>query len=433
MNAGQAWAGRELAELCVRLFGVRPSDEGRLAAFAQTRAREHAVELTDYVARLRADTGEQARLARVATNGWTWFWREVPALAAACERLALLPRRPVHAWVAGCSTGEEAYTLAILAAEARLSISILATDVDQRRIQYARAGRYDKSALRHLPTELIGRYFREEAGGWSPTVSLRSRIRFQTHNLLSRPLPAPTGDWDLVSCRNVLLHTDAWSARRMLANLSSVLDPFGERVLSAADELGLDGSRLARGSTPTLPPPARERVSISAPLPAPAAAPMPPLEQLPTETDRSSTDFVSLLTQGNHDLASHRLEAAERAYEAAEAIEPQSAELSIMLGILHRKAGRLNRAEHVIRRALFLEPDLWLGWILLAGLYEREELPQRARSALETALHALSRRPRLKWRAPDCGISDRRIDPATAKRFCRARLAEGAEATKEQR
>jgi len=401
----RARAGRQLAELCARLFGVRPPSEAALVEHAERRAARLAKALPDYVASLPLDDRERGALATFATNGWTWFWREADALTAACERLAARRwDRPAHAWVAGCSTGEEAFTVAMIAAERGLDLRVLGTDVDPARIDHARAAIYEPPALRHLTPERAARFEPTGDGRLRPPARIRQRVRFSVHNLLSSPLRPPTGEWDLISCRNVLLHSHEGAASGILSRLGSVLDPLGARVLSAVDELAVDAGRLARST------------------PAPALrAPAPRIPAAPAPVDRAS-EAEREIGRGNALLAAHRLDEAAEAYRAALVIEPGCAEALLMQGLLHRKAGAPERAEDALRRALFLEPDLWLGWMHLAGIYERLGLPERSERALVAALSSLQRRPRLRWRAPDGGLRDRRIDAEAARRWCRARL-----------
>jgi chemotaxis methyl-accepting protein methylase len=440
--------GRTLARFATALFGLRQPDEAKLLAHAEGRAGQLGIELGEYVARLTVDADEQRALAGAATNGWTWFWREVDALVEACERLARRGRPgPVRAWVAGCSTGEEVFTLAIVALRAALDVEILGTDVDADRIGRAREARYEDHAMRALPQRVRDGYFVREGGRWRPVDALRCRVRFETHNLLAAP-PSPPGGgaWDLICCRNVLLHVEPPAARRMLANLGTALDPLGERVLSAADELGVDDGRVGRRS-------ARADRTISSPPGSAKTAPstrpgprgLPALEPTrrespdrlatvgradPAEVERKLREvlrrdperFEAWLTLGNSCMAGHRLREAERAYAAAEALQPRSAEVHLMRGLLYRKRGDVEEAEVAIRRALFLEPDLWLGWMLLAGIYERTGRPRDVARALEAALRGVERRPRLRWRAPSCGVLDREVDAATAERLCWARL-----------
>ncbi|MBX3274633.1 MAG: hypothetical protein KF729_30485 [Sandaracinaceae bacterium] len=422
---------RELAALCGRLFGMRPPDDGRLLAHVEARARRAGQPLEAYVARLYHDPAEQAALAAVATNGWTWFWREAPALIEACERLAArAPRRRMHAWVAGCSTGEEAFTLAIVAERAGLELYVLGTDVDPTRIAHARQALYAEAALRHVPEELVARYFERRAGLFVPAPRVRALVRFEVHNLLDPPPRPPPGEWDLVSCRNVMLHARASAAQRILANLSGALDPFGERVVSAVDELTVEEARAPLRPSQPPPAPSPRRPASRAPTASAASVAEPALR---ARVETRPQDFEAWLGLGNLMLAAHRLEEAAAAYAAAEALEPASAELSIMQGLLHRTGGRLAEAEEALRRALFLEPDLWLGWLLLAGVYERLGVEDRARRALVSSLSAIERRPRLAWRAPDGGVEDRRMDAATARRLCRARLGASPAATGSER
>jgi chemotaxis methyl-accepting protein methylase len=430
--------GRELGELCRTLVGVRP-DEARLAAHARSRARSLGLDLDVYVARIAGDREERATLVMTATNGWTWFWREAATLRQACERLRARCAGRAHAWVAGCSTGEEAYTLAMIAEEVGLEIEVLGTDVDGSRIERARRGRYDANALRHLPPHLERRFLRPTDGaGYEVRDSLRARVRFEVHNLLHPPPASPVGPWDLISCRNVLLHAEPELARRMLSNLGAALHPLGQRVLSAADELALETSRLSRRPR-SMPPPAAappEPPSLEEAPPRPRPDPVSEAAAAFARGDRARAEAIlrdglerepaslkARLALGNLCSSSHRFDEAAREYAAAERIDPQSTEALVMLGIVRRKIGRASDAEPPLRRAVFLERHLWIAWLLLAGLYERAGLLPQAGGALEAALIGLEHRPELDWCTPDFGVVDRRIDAATAKRLCMARKA----------
>ena len=148
-------------------------------------------------------------------------------------------------WIAGCSTGEEAWTMAFLAHEARgagafgevVPISILATDLSETSLATARHGVYDRlhglDSFRAIPLWAAA-YFGLGHGtsAWIVPEILRGSVRFQRHNVLD---PPPLGSADLVLCRNMLIYFDEAANRRAQENLVSALRPGGVLVLGPAD------------------------------------------------------------------------------------------------------------------------------------------------------------------------------------------------------
>jgi chemotaxis protein methyltransferase CheR len=148
-------------------------------------------------------------------------------------------------WIAGCSTGEEAWTMAFLANEARCAgaigeavpVSILATDLSEASLATARHGVYDRlhglDSFRAIPP-WAAPYFGAGRGtqAWEVPETLRSSVRFMRHNVLD---PPPVRDVDLVLCRNMLIYFDEAANRRAQENLVSALRPGGVLVLGPAD------------------------------------------------------------------------------------------------------------------------------------------------------------------------------------------------------
>ncbi len=159
---------------------------------------------------------------------------------------------PLVVWVAGCSTGEEAWTMAFLAHEARgagvlgevVPVSILATDLSETSLATARHGVYDRlhglDSFRAIPP-WAAPYFGagREAEAWVVPKTLRGSVRFVRHNVLD---PPPVLDADLVLCRNMLIYFDEAANRRAQENLVSALRPGGVLVLGPADALRTKGS-----------------------------------------------------------------------------------------------------------------------------------------------------------------------------------------------
>lgn len=112
-------------------------------------------------------------------------------------------------WVAGCATGEEAYSygIALLEVMERLnvwpSLSIFGTDIDEGALRVARAGHYSTENVSHMPTDLVQKYFRPNANGYSVNERLRNIIRFSNQSLIKDP---PFSQIDLLSCRNVMIY-----------------------------------------------------------------------------------------------------------------------------------------------------------------------------------------------------------------------------------
>ncbi|HET9039434.1 MAG TPA: protein-glutamate O-methyltransferase CheR [Gemmatimonadales bacterium] len=202
----------------------------------------------DYRMLLDRSPNEYERLRDALTINVTRFYRnaETWSLLRRDVLPALLDRRrgEVRAWSAGCSSGEEAYTLALLAAEhldrvgrgdelARLTID--ATDIDRTSLDRARAACYRSEGLTEMPDELARPYF--EPAGHERRVIDRVRRRVQVRALdLSREAPLRT-DYDLILCRNVVIYFDRVMQERLFQTFADALVPGGYLVLGKVETL----------------------------------------------------------------------------------------------------------------------------------------------------------------------------------------------------
>lgn len=149
----------------------------------------------------------------------------------------------VRVWSAGCATGEEAYTLAMLSSEAFAPgpppVEILGTDISAAALDRARDGRYRSSRLRSVPSDQRDRYLAADGDALAVRPALRRLVRFARHNLVREVAP-PAGEapFDLVVCRNVLIYFDPATAEEVARSLSGALRPGGVLMLGAADQLG---------------------------------------------------------------------------------------------------------------------------------------------------------------------------------------------------
>ena len=202
---------------------------------------------------------------------------------------ALAQRRrgePLRIWSAGCATGEEAYTIALVARDAGVAIDLLATDVSEAALSIARAGAYTGRRVRDLP----------QAGGaptWTAPDELRRSVRFHRASLVG---PDPSLGWssiDVIFCRNVLIYFDTEGAHRVFSTLRRLLADDGWLVVAPVEAVVHPEGIYADPSAPLgffhRRPVARPSVSAARPLlesrppapPAPSVAPPPPsrLEQ----------------------------------------------------------------------------------------------------------------------------------------------------------
>ncbi|HET7865850.1 MAG TPA: chemotaxis protein CheB [Burkholderiaceae bacterium] len=201
--------------------------------------------LADYVALTQRDPRELARLAEEMLISVTAFFRDAPAFERlGKELLRHVSGRPdateLRAWVAGCATGEEAYSVALLLLEAvqaagvRRRVQVFATDIDEAALRHARRGVYPAAALESLPEELVKRYFCPHAEGMEVNKTLREVMLFARHNVVQDP---PFVRLDLVSCRNLLIYLQAPIQQSVLTSFHYALMPVGLLFLGRTESV----------------------------------------------------------------------------------------------------------------------------------------------------------------------------------------------------
>jgi hypothetical protein len=144
-------------------------------------------------------------------------------------------------WSAGCSTGEEVYSIAILTRESNLfpgrSVRIFGSDISRRCLTAARRGVYGPSAFRAMPTDLRKRYFVDKPDGAHVADDLRSICQFGHLNLLDTARSTVVGRVDVIFCRNVLIYFDDASRRRVIEMFYERLLPGGYLLLGHSESL----------------------------------------------------------------------------------------------------------------------------------------------------------------------------------------------------
>ena len=204
------------------------------------------VGVATYLERLREDPDEATLLFRDLLIGVTAFFRD-PEAFEALGALAL-PRLlegkgagdVVRVWVPGCASGEEVYSLAVLLREhvdalpSAPKLQIFGTDIDERALTAARAGRFPAEAMEGMDPERLRRFFVEDAGAFVPVKEVRDACIFSTHSLVRDP---PFSRIDLISCRNLLIYLDVELQAQVVPIFHYALRPGGHLFLGAAESV----------------------------------------------------------------------------------------------------------------------------------------------------------------------------------------------------
>jgi two-component system, chemotaxis family, CheB/CheR fusion protein len=200
----------------------------------------------DYLKRIREDPEEAGLLFRDLLINVTCFFRDAEAFDVLRREVIpeLLRDRGVsdtiRIWTPGCSSGEEAYSIAILIAEAlsrqqvRSRIQIFATDIDEQMLQKARAATYPHSAVKDVPIELLDRYFYAQEDDYVLNQSIRDMVRVSSHNLIKDP---PFSRVDMIVCRNLLIYLNTGLQQRLLPVFHYSLRPNGWLFLGSAENI----------------------------------------------------------------------------------------------------------------------------------------------------------------------------------------------------
>ncbi len=389
----------------------------------------------EYLAALRAERAPLDDLIAEVTIGETYFFRD-PAQFEFLRREVLPDRArgggaPIRLWSAGCASGEEAYSLAILLEQEGLveRAGVLATDVSRRSLAAARRASYTAWSLRGVDPALVERHFRRDGAMWVLDERIRRRVGFEYLNLALDAYPSlANGLWglDVILCRNVLIYFGRRAVAHVARRLYDSLAEGGWLIAGASDPplaeeapfevvVARDGVFYRRGKRPiacafqTLQP-----VAVAA-LEAPEselARPDPLREANPAPTASVVRDVLSearsALDRGEWEAAL-RLAAEAGEVEAADALRvratanlrgpaeaasaavracvrhPLSAELRFLAGVLLWTLGRDGEAQRELRRALYLDRSLAVAHFVLGAVLARIGDAEGARRAYRNA------------------------------------------------
>lgn len=373
-------------ELVGSVLGLR-IDEGGAASLDETlRGRMHAVGLGDldrYASLLASSSSEIGELARHLCVNETYVLRHV-------EQFRVLERwlreragqgRPLRMLSAGCSTGDEAFSLAIVAHRALAHrdlarTSIAGVDIDPGALSTALAGRLSKWSLRDVPVDLRARYFTQAGRGHQVASSVRDMVEFRQENLVGPPTETwRPRSWHVVFCRNVLMYLTPEAASLLLARIGEALVDDGLLFLGHAETLrGLSVDFELRDAPGTfyyrrLPRTRSARAAIAHPAPTPtrsdlsweetiaaaaerievlsrrAAVPVPVPTPVTTTGTTRSADRQRAMSLFQEERFAEALDALGPPKEVSREPDDAAPDAALMRAVLLANGGRLDEAE----------------------------------------------------------------------------------------
>jgi chemotaxis protein methyltransferase CheR len=426
-----------LTELLYRSAGLAFDQSRRESLSYSVNERMRAAgcpDVSSYLALVASPTGADERQALLdeVTIPETHFFRNPPQIRAL--RKYVLPellkqaagKRKLRIWSAGCSTGEEPYTIAMLLRElipasAGWDLKVMATDVSTKALTAARRGHYSERAFVMTDPVDLQRFFVLDttAGCYEVREEIRDLVEFRHHNLVTEAPPAEPGELDLVLCRNVTIYFDRETTRALMHRLHTSLRDGGYLFLGHAETLwqisdafalvplgdafvyrrpGSEAERravLPDRRTEEEPRPTkadrrrgaddRRRVPIASrphlvvpPRPQPSPPPPPAVDPLLAVTAAVANGMYA--------------EAADLAAEVTTA-DPLRQQAHYLHGLALTNLGRDADALVVLRKAVYLAPDDGYAHFLLAGALERLEEPVAAARSYRAAAGTLGARP----------------------------------------
>lgn len=432
----------QLREVLARYSGVY-IDDGRQRLLGHGVAQRLAATGAQLDAYLRRcvvynDRRELHMLAEHVLNHETLFFRNMPHMSALEQDVLPTlhrqkrPGEPLRIWSAGCATGEEAYSLAItvlhtLGPPLARPVEIIGTDLSERALTKARAGAYRGRTLANVSLAQRARYFIEHGDTFVVNDDVRALVRFEGLNLLD-PFPAWTHGIDLIFCQNVTIYFQLATCRDLMERFYVVLPDKGMLFLgfsetmwrvfnrfltreiagsfvyykessAATDNTG--SASASKGGATNGPAPIQRRQERNAQRPIVAATP----EQERSDEKRTVLRLPLVASDANEPPPA-ALRTAARAHAdrndlalaladalRARELEPLSAEVHVLLGLLYGRQGQHQHAIDQFERARYLDAAAPLPSFYLAEAYRQRGRAEAAVREYRNALHKLTAYP----------------------------------------
>jgi len=438
----------------------------------------------EYYGLLESDTAPAERewpeLTSRLTNRESYFFRDKGQMALLRDRILpeLIQRnraqRSLRLWSAGCSTGEEAYSLAMLVEDLlpqreRWQVFIHGTDLNPQVLAHAERGIYGAWSFRMVEPLLQQRHFQPVTAGWQISESLRSRVTFSPSNLVRDPFPDPAAglcEMDLILCRNVFIYFERTAIPAVVRKLADTLREGGYLLTGHAEieYQSLEGLQLRRFpealvyqrvihcaslAAPQLPASPTEvateprgsseatysfvdgpwpSAQSSEPVDGAAGSPLPDLAEalypqgeydaliarLEPLLERQPGDYASLYLLSQAYTNQGRYAQAVAVCRKASELNPMAPAPYQLLAALVEDQGDYDQAKDLLKKVIYSSPTYAPAYVELGSLYAREGEPSRARKMWTTALELLRHLPPeaalLPWGGPLAGEWVRHVE-----------------------
>jgi chemotaxis protein methyltransferase CheR len=387
----------------------------------------------DYLFSQSTGKKELAALIDSITVGETYFFRNKPQFDILGE--FVIPKlvetkgdRNIRIWSAGCSSGEEPYSIAMLLRETVPSIdewnvSILGTDINRRVLEIAKEGVYKKKAIRFIPTQYLSQYFTEEEKCYRLNDTIKNMVSFQYHNLAKDTSCLPGMiDLDIIFCRNVLIYFDDDTLRRAVSRFSDCLLPDGFLFMGHSETLwGVKSPFrvLEFPNTFIYQKGEGERGEETPLIPLPAVVPeiSPHVKPSTIQTEANVKDGFAAFARKEYDKAGRIFdqylnghpddvdvlmargtilsnngdyEGALTYFTKVVQVDNLYAPAYYFIGVLNAKTRRYDEAVEGFRKTLYVDPELAVCYFHLGNLYNFLKRRKKAEKEYQNCLKLLS-------------------------------------------
>jgi chemotaxis protein methyltransferase CheR len=452
MNATELAPFKDLIRTRCGLLLEGVGEEPLVIAIRKRMAETGATSATGYFAKMAGHEDEFQEFVTLLTINETYFFREPDQLSLLMDRLIprLLAdetgRLPIRILSAGCSTGEEPYSIAIALLEkygdaATRMVQIVGGDIDHHALAKARAGRYTAFSFRSLAPELRQRYFHPSGrDGMVIDDRVKAMVSFHHLNLLAEHFPPPLSDLDVVFFRNVSIYFDEATRKAIQQTFERSMTERGHLVIGSAEtlanDLGVfrlvqdDGAFYFRRGQPEPPPrpvvhsfPTPVAMAPRPPLPTVAAPPptvVPPRPGLKLDEIRAlirdkrfdridlllgarnrlpPADPALLALEGYARMLARDFAAAAELGKRALAADEWSVDALVLLGLAAKWQGAAADAIGWFKKVLYVRRECWPAHYYLADLHRSAGAAEAAQRCYRAALQYLAEQP-----DPDGGL-----------------------------
>ena len=408
---------------------LRPCIKRRMGALGLTTYDDYL----EYIDRHKNGMSELKALVASITVNETNFYRHpdqfvalkdhvIPEIIDQKLKLGKIVHPVASIWSAGCSSGDETYTIALQVREAvdpfySDNVEILGTDIDENVLAHARKGIYTMRTLQFVSRRHINAYFERVSGDYRITDRIRGSVQFKYHNLVDTPYPRASWDkWDVIFCRNVIIYFDKKTVSRVIDNLYDSLAEGGYLFLGYSESLNGISDKFSlckfgkvfayrKDTRNPVETAVSEPFSGKRPISVQACARSRALKQIHSllQTDRyddaearierllrnNPDDATALTYQARVRLEKGEPEAAMAAAFKAIELEPLQTHAHFIVGVVQRGQGEFEQAVRYLRRSLYLDDTLVMAHIQLAAVYQKNGRVEEARREYKNAIRLL--------------------------------------------